>query len=402
MLPTIEGTELPNSFLSAFSFERVLEYYDGPRLLLQKRQAGQLYLAWWSDSDDSTERWIYLPLSESRLRQILSGEIPSLEGLQQPEDGSLFVIDKDLYTDSIIRTVQTDAAALPDDARPRPEARLNIPIPDEISGLVTREGAHVLDVRIESSGQGRDGGFAADFVSQVVGNIQRLIDSTGQAALGEGISLKGRIPNPVKALTRLSLVGTYPGSLGLRFETVREDLSADESLTRSSLEGLFTLLEVGDGFAELDAPLSILNARVAANYNNFLSIIEASSWTASLSWTPARDWERRQQFNITPMIAKSIKEKLTTVSRNLQEPLSLEGRFSSGNISENIRRLRFGFVQAGSNKRFTVLATRDVYFRVGPITLGSHYRITVQPNLQVNQSTGEESFTYNLISLRPW
>ena len=406
MLPTIEGTELPNSFLSAFSFERVLEYYDGPRLLLQKRQAGQLYLAWWSDSDDSTERWIYLPLSEQRLRQILSGEMPSLEGLEQPEDGSLFVIDKDLNTDSIIRTIQTDAAALPDDARPRPGARLNIPIPEEISGLATREGAHVLDVRIESSGQGRDGGFAADFVSQVVGNIQKLLDALGQAASGEAISLRGRVPNHVKERTRLALVGTYPGSLGLRFETVWEDPSADKSLARSSLEGLFSLLEVGDGIAEFSPPLGILNARVTANYNDFLSTIEASSWTASLSWTPAWDWERRQ-FNMTPIIARRIKEKLTT-DGNLQEsaplaqgPLPLEGSFLSGDISENMSRFSFGFIQAGSGKRFTVTATRGVYRRVGPITLGSQYRITVYPNLRVNQSTGEESVTYTLTNLQP-
>ena len=184
MLPTIKGTELPNSFLSAFSFEKVLKYYDGPRLLLQKRPAGQLYLAWWSDSDDSTERWIYLPLSEQRLRQILSGEMPSLEGLQQPEDGSLFVIDKDLNTDSIIRTVQTDAAALPCDALPRPGVRLNIPIPKEISGLATREGAHLLDVGIESAGQGRDGGFAAVSASppaDLAEAMQELAEVTADA-----------------------------------------------------------------------------------------------------------------------------------------------------------------------------------------------------------------------------
>ena len=397
MLPRIEGTELPSPFLSTFSFERVLKYYDGPRLLLQKSRAGQLYLAWWSDSDDSTERWIYLPLSEQRLRQILSGEMPSLEGLEQSEDGSLFVIDKDLYTDSIIRTVQTDAAALPDDARPRPEARLNIPIPDEISGLVTREGAHRLDIRIESTGQGRNGRVPADVVGQFFGNTQRLLNALGQSALGGDISLRGPVSNHVKEQTSLAVVGTYAGSLGLRFETVWDDPSADESLARSSLEGLFTLLEVGDGITELTAPLGILNARVAANYNNLLSTIETSSRTASLSWTPAWDW-RPRQFNITPIIAGRIREKLTTVSGDLQEPLSLEGSFFSGNSSS----LRFRFTEAGSNKRFTVLATREVYSQVGPITLDSQYRITVQPNLRVNQSTGEESVTYTLISLRDW
>ena len=76
MLPEIEGTVIPNPMWSGFSFDRVLDYYDGPRLLLQRSLAGQLFLAWWSDSDSSTDRWIYLPISEQRLHSVLSGKIP--------------------------------------------------------------------------------------------------------------------------------------------------------------------------------------------------------------------------------------------------------------------------------------------------------------------------------------
>ena len=138
MLPEIAGTAIPNPMWGGFSFERVLDYYDGPRLLLQRSLAGQLFLAWWSDSDASADRWIYLPLSEQRLASILSGETPALEGLKNPEDGYIFVVDMDVDTDSIDRTVMTTVAALPDDTLPRPEVRLNIPMPEEVGayGLV--------------------------------------------------------------------------------------------------------------------------------------------------------------------------------------------------------------------------------------------------------------------------
>ena len=138
MLPEIAGTSIPNPMWGGFSFERVLDYYDGPRLLLQRSLAGQLFLAWWSDSDASADRWVYLPLSEHRLASILSGEIPALEGLNNPEDGYIFVVDIDADTDSIVRTVMTTATALSDDTLPRPEARLDIPMPEEVGtyGLV--------------------------------------------------------------------------------------------------------------------------------------------------------------------------------------------------------------------------------------------------------------------------
>jgi hypothetical protein len=149
MLPNIQGTSLPAPPWSGFSFERVLQYYDGPRLLLQRSLAGQLFLAWWSDSDEAAERWIYLPLSEPRLHTILSGEIPSLDGLNNPEDGFLYAVDIDENTGSVIRTVLTDAASLPQDALPLPGATLNIPVPEEISRLPQRDKAQLLDLRME-------------------------------------------------------------------------------------------------------------------------------------------------------------------------------------------------------------------------------------------------------------
>ena len=132
MLSEIEGTVIPNPLWGGFSFDRVLDYYDGPRLLLQRSLAGQLYLAWWSDSDESTDRWVYLPLSGQRLHSILSGETPALDGMKNPEDGHIFVVDMDMESDSIVRTVMTTADTLPKDTLPRPAARLDIPVPDEI------------------------------------------------------------------------------------------------------------------------------------------------------------------------------------------------------------------------------------------------------------------------------
>ena len=140
MLSQIEGVRLENPLWSAFSFDVILQYYDGPRLLLQRSAGGQLYLAWWSDSDESRERWIYLPLSERRLRAILSGEISSLEGLKTPEDGYLLVVDKEPESNSVIQTIMTQAEALPEDALPLPGARLNLPVPTELKGVPEDDG----------------------------------------------------------------------------------------------------------------------------------------------------------------------------------------------------------------------------------------------------------------------
>ena len=133
MLSEIVGTQLPNAPWGDLTLDVVLDYYDGPRLLLRRTQSGQLFLAWWSDSDESIERWIYLPVSESRLHQILAGEVPSFDALNDPEDGFLYVVDTDMRTESDVRTIMTDASALPRDAMPLQGARLSIPVPAEVS-----------------------------------------------------------------------------------------------------------------------------------------------------------------------------------------------------------------------------------------------------------------------------
>ena len=119
-------SELP---CGQFSYETVLDYYDGPLILLERDPAGCRYLAWWSDSDQHLERFVCLPLTKSRLRAILSGEISPLAAMQNPEGGCLLAVDIDLETDRPVRIIKTTAAAFPQDALPHPEATLNIPMP---------------------------------------------------------------------------------------------------------------------------------------------------------------------------------------------------------------------------------------------------------------------------------
>ena len=154
MLPEIEGAKLHNFPWNAFVLEQVLDYYDGPRLMLQRSRAGQLYLAWWNDGDEDTDRWLYLPLSEARLHEVLSGGIPALDALNDPEDGSLLVVDIDVDTDAVAQAVSTTAAYLPQDSLPLEWVRLNIPVPEEVSSLPSREGASIPDARSEGPASG--------------------------------------------------------------------------------------------------------------------------------------------------------------------------------------------------------------------------------------------------------
>ena len=131
MLPTITGKVVPFPCQHPL-LEQVLEYYDGPRLILKQNEVGQLYLAWWNDEEGPVDRWIYLPVTEPRLNDILSGEIRVMDAMCHPEDDHLLVLDIDAGQ-GIINCVATNASALPPDSMPSDDVRLNIPLPDGVA-----------------------------------------------------------------------------------------------------------------------------------------------------------------------------------------------------------------------------------------------------------------------------
>ena len=234
---------VPSRLLSAFSFERVLSYYDGPRLILLRSMAGQLYLAWWNNTDDNTDRWIYLPLSERRLHELLTGDITCLEGLKSPEDGYLYVVDEDLREDSNDLTLLVSPDALPEESLPYPEARFDYAPPFEVTETTTRDRAHLLDIRFHSRVTTDRGSVSARTVGKTISELQGLVDAIGQE-LGQPLpNMMGRIPEQILEQTRLDPVSAYSGSFGIRLESHEQDGMSGVSLIRSSLDRFYDLLE---------------------------------------------------------------------------------------------------------------------------------------------------------------
>ena len=132
MLSKIKGTLLSAPPFPEFSFDEVLDYYDGPRILLERDESDQLYLVWWSDADMEMERWICLPLTEARLHAIFSGQVSPRDAMENPEGDYLLAIEFDLTTDAAPQAIKTTAAAFPQDALPHPEAHLRKPTPASV------------------------------------------------------------------------------------------------------------------------------------------------------------------------------------------------------------------------------------------------------------------------------
>ena len=384
MLPEIEGATVPSSVLGRMSYERVLQYYDGPRLVLQRNQSGQLYLVWWNDSDDSTERWIWLPLSELRLRSILAGQTTALDGLIAAEDGYLFVVDKALEADSITQIVVCDSSMLDGDTLPHPGVRLNIPVPSEIGMFPLDEDANLLNVRIDNSQRRID----AKNIGEIFSNLQGLMNAIGNA-IDNNPARRGAFSNTVLAQTTLYPVAIYASSFGVIFEAGKQDESLGESIATDALESLFDLVNAEDRQAELLRQLYKQNPRVTKNYKDFLSTIRH---TVSLSWEGSKEVNGRQA-RITRQLAGRILVRVKAEESAAQKDLAIRGRLMTGSI----RTRRFE-IQSGL-ERYAGKVQPNAVAQLGDIRLGSQCEALLRPYLQTKQMTNESKVQYTLLRI---
>ena len=94
----------------------VLQYYDGPRLIMEKRSDGSYVLAWWREDDEenlSIARWLYVPTTETNIRIYLQGEITSLDFMFMPREEFVFVVDLDYENDKVVSVVMLEPIDVP-------------------------------------------------------------------------------------------------------------------------------------------------------------------------------------------------------------------------------------------------------------------------------------------------
>ncbi len=377
---------------SRFHLDRVLLDYDGPRLLLRRTEAGQLYLAWWSDTEDNTERWIYLPLSLSRLYTILSAGLPTREALQSPEDGYLLVVDEDVEQDKILQIYMTDTESIPSESLPLSGGRLNLEIPDDIAAVPTRDRAHVIDLALEPTTY-EVGRVGSRVLGQFLGNLQRLVDALGQAAKGDPTS-RGSIPAEIIRETQLDVVSSYTGSFGVRLETRSQDDLLGESLGRTAINSLFELMEAGSELDKLTNQLQRLRGRVAKNYEDLLATIETATSSATLRW--AQGWQPSyRQVSITRQRAREIRIQVQDAKTSFEDNFSVTGRLVMGSL----RALRFEIVDTQSETPISGRIGEGAETQIQSVNLGALCEAILSPEIEVSTATGEEQSRYTLVSI---
>ena len=74
-----------NSILGDLDIEEVFVFFDGPRVFTCRSLTDQIYLAGWAEENLDSDLWLYLPISNARLKMIRSGAWPLKDAYLNPE-----------------------------------------------------------------------------------------------------------------------------------------------------------------------------------------------------------------------------------------------------------------------------------------------------------------------------
>jgi hypothetical protein len=80
--------------ITKFSVEEVYLYYDQPVLFLAKDQdSGQLYFVVFADRTETSNIWLYAPISSMRLNAIKANKIDLKSAFSQTEDNFVYRVE---------------------------------------------------------------------------------------------------------------------------------------------------------------------------------------------------------------------------------------------------------------------------------------------------------------------
>lgn len=121
----------------------VYHYFDGPRLFACANVSGQKFLVFWLGDEDGADKWLYVPVSDTRLREVRSGAISLRRACKDPEDGFVWVVETPFQPNGKAGPTAFDPSELPDEYLPADDSFLSLEeqaLSSPVEGSVARLG----------------------------------------------------------------------------------------------------------------------------------------------------------------------------------------------------------------------------------------------------------------------
>ncbi len=392
--------ELPRgTVLGDLRIDKVLEYYDFPRLFTCASSTGQSYVGLSTFDDDSEAHWLYLPISSLRLNSILTGGMPVRQAFTQPEGG--YLVRVRLSSDKVSEVAFVLPEQIPEDDLPSAGYAVvgsdhlvteDVSLPPRQVAIATRR--ETFDYRI-FAGQPRAHEVPARKLGGILTSTQELVDALGQAVIGQP-TVRGPIAGELLQQTKINVSHVFRGSFGVQFRASQfSDLLEHSTLARA-IQQLANLIEAHDSADLLSSKLHELKGRVASKYRRLLKELSDIDSGLVVDWGSV-DPQRGGQFELTSAQVKGAYAIVDRIDIELAQEIVVTGKL----IGFNSRTQRYEILSGEDGRTYAGKVADEARLEVPNPAIGQFYEADLRMLVETQSTSGDELIRWLLVRLGP-
>ncbi len=347
-----------DTVLGPLSFIEVYDFYDVPCSFSARSAAGQTYVAVLTKMDEQTLRWVYLPLSEERLRQVHNANLLLRDAFRAPESGYLFRVSFHFQKDAF----EVTAVAAPD------LADSELPASDAVVRGRTELSTHLTSAAHAANALGSDV-LDLVFAPGVPGYRAKA------AAMGASLqvfqklynALHSRLNNAAVSSTLL-FTEAFPGSFGVRLSFDEGADLFNDTAHAPLVKHLFRLLEAKGNTDELRQLLVPLKPRALKTYRNLIQVFKENGAAMDFRWgRPKQAKEVTVHYAVADLNA--LYDALSAFMEDSIEEVTVRARL----IGLNVRTRRFELWSLDENEKISGHTVEPIPESISKATISNVY-----------------------------
>ncbi|MES2568599.1 MAG: DUF6575 domain-containing protein [Verrucomicrobiota bacterium] len=377
-------------------------YYDGPKLFSCESLAGQKYLVFWLGDDDLADRWLYVPVSSSRLNLIRSGGFSLREACLKSEDErvALVVIPFGEFENADIKFVSPENIECED--LPHESAFLRLgttTLHNQIEDAALKaERIHgdILDFALEADGATRNE-ISVPALGQSLISVQNVIATLSYSRQGF-TARRGRPPELMRNHAELIAVEAFAASFGLRLETRTPTDLFHESKVSLAIEDFLILLQTIGDLTALKALLKEKGPRATAAFMLLLQGFASNGVTVKVSWASARLPGNNLRASVKWRDAATAATILAETIGSSEETFTIFGRLDGVDVHQK----SFDIVDMATGDRFTGAITDECLATLNTVAarVPSLCKAELSCKFRMNETTGDVRQYYKLLNTK--
>jgi len=278
--------------------------------------------------------------------------------------------------------------------------------------LATETNRELMDLRLlPSFGDKNKMDFPAKSLGFILSSLQNLIDAIGKAEDGSySASVTGAISKVITDRTRLSVVGTAPGSFIVKLAgeippaqgSVFDELQG--TLEQRALKSFLELIRVSHSgnMDDLTELLRKLQKRTVVTYKKFLSNVSSSDSGFDIRLGSSNaEVSGRASLNATEI--PGLIEFLSRIEPQTPERIRVDGKLKAIVEIKSSKALNFKLHRSGDEEEFTGKIPADVvdyiHDRGINLTHNREYMWILEETELTDSVTGDSSKVYRLIDI---